>query len=85
MGQAIYLLGAATNFLCAWMLISAYRRSRSRLLFWSGLCFVALTLSSVLVFVDLIVMPKVDLYLLRLGVSMIAMAMMMFGLIWGER
>jgi len=30
-------------------------------------------------------LPNVDLYPLRLGVSLVAMAMLIYGLIWGER
>lgn len=85
MGPAIYMLSAATNLLCFAMLISSYRRSGSRLLLWSGLCFAGLTMTNVLVFVDLVVVPAMDLYLLRIGVAIIAMAMLMFWLIWGER
>ena len=85
MGSAIYLIEAAVNVLCAVLLISGYRKSQTRLLFWSGLCFAGLAVESGLAFVDLVLFPAVDLYLLRLGTSVIAMAMLLFGLIWGER
>jgi len=85
MAPAIYLLATAVNLLCALLLLDAYRNAQKRLLFWSGLCFAGLTLTNLLVFVDLIVVPDIDLYPLRLGVSLLSMAMLLFGLIWGER
>lgn len=85
MQSAIYLIDTAVNVLCAVLLISAYRKSRTRLLLWSGVCFAGLGTASGLVFADLVLLPTVDLFLVRLGVSLIAMAMLLFGLIWGER
>ena len=85
MVSAIYLVEVAVNLLCAVLLISAYRRSQTRLLFWAGVCFAGLALESALVFADVVLLPAVDLYLLRLAVSVIAMAFLLFGLIWGER
>lgn len=85
MVPAIYLLGAATKLLCAVLLLAAHRRARKRLLFWSGWCFAGLAVSGGLVFVDLVLFPAVDLYLLRLVVALVAMAMLIYGLIWGER
>ncbi len=85
MKSAIYLIEAAVNALCAAMLILAYLRSRTGLLLWSGLCFAGLAIAGSLAFVDLVLFPSVDLFLLRLSVSVIAMAMLLFGLIWGER
>lgn len=85
MVPAIYLVSAATNLLCSVLLLAAHRRARKRLLLWSGLCFAGLALAGALVFVDLVLLPNVDLYPLRLGVSLVAMAMLIYGLIWGER
>ena len=42
MSEIVYLLCAATSALCAALLVRSYRRSRSRLLLWSCLCFVGL-------------------------------------------
>jgi hypothetical protein len=82
---AIYILHTAVNLLCSILLLRAYSRVRKRLLFWSGLYFAGTTLVNALVFVDLVVFPEVDLYPFRLGISLIAAGMLVFGLIWGER
>ncbi|HEX3967804.1 MAG TPA: DUF5985 family protein [Edaphobacter sp.] len=82
MGPAVYILSSLVRACCAILLLRGYWRSRQRLLLWSGLCFVALTLSSVLLFLDLVILPQVDLYLWRLLVATIGMVLLLFGLIW---
>jgi len=82
MGQAVYLLGIITSLLCAFLLLRGYIRSRQRLLLWSGLCFAGLTISNFLVFLDLVIIPQVNLYRWRLVSAAIAMAFLLYGLIW---
>lgn len=82
MGQAVYLLGILTTLLCAFLLLRGYSRSRQRLLLWSGLCFAGLTVSNFLVFLDLVIIPQIDLYRWRLISAAIAMAFLLYGLIW---
>ena len=84
MGPTVYVLGALTTLLCALLLLRGYFRSKKRLLWWSGLCFVGLTISNSLVFVDLILFPNVDLYRLRLATAAIALLLLLYGLIWGS-
>jgi hypothetical protein len=62
--------------------VRAYITSRLRLLLWSAVCFVGLAISNLLVFVDLIVLPQVDLYIARLATAAIAMIILLYGLIW---
>jgi len=82
MGQAVYLLGIVTSLLCAFLLLRGYIRSKQRLLLWSGLCFAGLTISNFLVFLDLVIIPQVNLYRWRLVSAAIAMAFLLYGLIW---
>jgi len=85
MAEAIYVLCALTSLFCAGLLARSYRRARTRLLLWSTLCFVGLALSNVILVVDLLVVPQVDLVFLRVGVGMAAMLMLLVGLIWESR
>jgi hypothetical protein len=85
MAQTVYILGALSSFLCAVLLLRQYSLARQKLLFWSGLCFAGLTCTNVLVFVDLIAMPLVDLHLWRLGVAAVSMSLLVFGLVWESR
>ena len=80
---AVYVLGALIALSCGVLLLRGYRRGRQKLLLWSGLCFLGLTLSNFLIFVDLILLPpSIDLYPLRLATDCIAMALLLYGLIW---
>lgn len=82
MAQSVYLLGAFTSLLCATLLFRGYRLGKRKLLLWSGLCFAGLTISNVLVFVDLILLPAVNLFPYRLATAAISMALLLYGLIW---
>lgn len=82
MASAVYLLGAFTSLLCSILLIRGYWRGRRKLLLWSGLCFLGLTISNALVFVDLVLLPDVNLFPYRLATTVGAMALLLYGLIW---
>ena len=86
MAVIVSILGTLTALLCAVLLLRGWGLSRQRLLLWSGLCFVGLTLANaVLVFNQL--QPATDLYLPRLSVAAFAMLLLVFGLVWeaGEK
>ena len=85
MSGAVYLLCALTALACAVLLLRSYAQNRTRLLLWGGLCFVGLTLSNVLVVVDLLLVPEVDLFLWRTIAALVGMAILMYGLIWDAR
>jgi hypothetical protein len=85
MAGVIYGLCALTALLCAWVLLQAYRRRRYRLLLWSGLCFVGLTLNNLLLVVDKLVVPQQDLSILRTSVALVALMVLLYGLIWDSR
>jgi hypothetical protein len=83
MGPVVYILGTLTTLLCSTMLLRAYAYGRVKLLLWSGLCFVGLTLSNALLFIDLVLTSEsVDLYFARLGTAALAMLLLVFGLVW---
>ena len=82
MAGLIYGLCALTAFLCAWLLLQAYRRSRYKLLLWGGLCFCGLTLSNILLVVDKLIVPEQNLSLPRLVLALAAMWTLLYGLIW---
>ena len=82
MASLVYALGFVVTLLCAVLLFRAYVRVRSRLLFWSGLCFAGLTLSNALLVIDLVVVPDANLYVWRLAAAAAAMLVLLFGLVW---
>lgn len=79
---AINILGTITVGLCALLLLRAYVRLRTRLLLWSALCFIGLTLANALLFVDLAVVPDVNLYRWRLAVAAGSMLLLVYGLVF---
>ncbi len=80
--QAIYLLCALTSAACALLLLRSHRASRSSLLFWSSLCFVGLALNNALLFVDLTLVPNIDLSLWRSAVALASIGLLLFGQVW---
>ena len=85
MGALIYSLCALTSLTCLVLLWRSYRMTGSRLLFWSALCFLLLTVNNALLVLDKIVFPvEVDLSLWRLVAALAAVALLLFGLVWEE-
>jgi hypothetical protein len=80
----VYLLCFATSALCAFLLGRSFGRSRSRMLFWSALCFALLAVVNFIVILDLLVFPEMDFRPLRLWLSLLAVAVLLFGFIWDE-
>jgi len=68
--------------LSAYLLLTAYRRQRHRLLLWSGLCFVGFTANNILLVLDKIVFPDIDLSILRTSIALLSFAILLYGLIW---
>jgi hydrogenase/urease accessory protein HupE len=85
MGETVYALCAATSTICAILLFNGYRRSGTRLLFWSSLCFVGLAVNNILLFIDLIVVPQIDLFMWRTSAALLGMCLLLYGLIWDSR
>jgi Family of unknown function (DUF5985) len=81
MAAVIYSLCALTAFFCAALLARSFRRSRSVMLFWSAACFACLTVANILLVLDRIVLPAVDLSLARLAVALVAVLLLLYGLI----
>ncbi len=83
MAETIYTLCTLTSLACAWLLLGSYRRTGHRLLFWSGLCFVGMTLNNLLLMLDKLVFPTtIDLLPWRLGAALVAVCLLLFGLIY---
>lgn len=82
MSAIIYSLCALTALGCAVLLLRGYKRSRYRLLLWSGLCFAGLTVNNLLLVIDKVALPEDDLSTARTLVSLGSMIILLFGLIW---
>jgi hypothetical protein len=81
----IYSLCALTSLACLVLLWRSYAATRSRLLFWSALCFLFLAGNNVLLVIDKVVTSvEVDLTYWRLGAGLAAVLLLLYGLIWEE-
>ncbi len=79
---AVYLLCFLTSSACAFLLARNFFRTRARLLMWSALCFLFLAANNLAVIVDLLVVPEQNLSIVRLLLSLVAVALLLFGFIW---
>jgi hypothetical protein len=84
MATFIYSLCALTSSICAVLLLRSYFKSRYRLLFWAGLCFVGLTVNNILMVTDKMIFPHEHLLTLRLLVALLAILFLLYGLIFEE-
>lgn len=83
MAEVVYLIAAALSALCAAMLLRGYLRSRYKLLLWSSLCFVGLSVNNVILFLDLVVIgPRVDLSLPRSLSALVGLGLLIYALVW---
>lgn len=83
MASLVYGLCAITSLICAALLGRGYLRSKARLLLWSTLCFVMLTVNNFLLVIDRVVLvDEIDLYRLRLVTALVALALLVYGLVW---
>jgi hypothetical protein len=79
----VYLLCLGTSAACAWLLGRSYRRTGTRLLLWSSICFALLAANNFVLVLDLVVWPAdVDLRLLRLALALAAVASLIWGFVW---
>ncbi len=78
----LYLLAVLTCLACTVMLAREYLRRRVRLLLWSSVCFVGLTVNNLFLFLDLVMFPAVDLRLIRLGAALAGMLLLLYAFVW---
>jgi hypothetical protein len=80
--SAVYILCFLTCGLCTGMLLRAWMRTQTRLLLWVAISLAFLALNNLLVIIDLMVFPGVDLQLLRSLAALAAGISLLAGLIW---
>jgi hypothetical protein len=82
MAETVYILCALTSVFCALLLFRAYRRQHTRLLLWSTLSFTGLAINNLLLVIDLLIIPSVDLAIMRTGTALGAVLLLVIGLVW---
>jgi len=79
---SVYILCTLTSMGCSLLLWRGYRANQFRLLRWSALCFAILGAANALLFIDLILFPSVDLLALRNLVTLLALLVLLYGLVF---
>jgi hypothetical protein len=89
MAIAIYILCTATSLLCSILLWRGYRRSGTRLLLWSCLCFLFLSMNNAMLFADRVLFPEIEMVIgdlsfavLRSVTALAGLLLLVYGLIW---
>ena len=85
MATLVYALCALTSVACAVLLFRGYAASGARLLLWAALCFVGLATNNVLLFVNLGLVPEVDLSVWRSLPALGGLLLLIYGLVWETR
>ena len=80
MQVVVYTLCALTSAAIAFLLLRGWSRTRSPLLFWSGLCFTGFVLNNVLVIVDHL--SAGDMHTLRSVPALVGIGLLIYGLVW---
>lgn len=79
----VYSLCALTSILCTALLYMSYRRNRTRLLLWTGICFLGLAVNNILLVFDLVLTaPSTDLSILRTLPAVLGFGALVWGFIW---
>lgn len=85
MGEAVYLLCAVTSLACAGLLLRNYFKNRIWLTLWTSVCFVALAVNNVLLFIDLVLtVDTLSLAVWRNSVALAGVSALLYGMINAE-
>ena len=88
MAEAVFFLCALTSLVCAVLLWRGYLRHRNRLLMWSSLCFVCLTINNGLLFADKVVFLNetgfwgLEFGIARSTIAVLGLLLLLCGLVW---
>jgi Family of unknown function (DUF5985) len=78
----VYVLCFLTSAACAWLLGRAFARTGTRLLLWSSVCFGFLAANNLVLVLDLVVWPELDLRLARLVLALAAIMSLIWAFVW---
>lgn len=78
----VYFLCFVTSSACAWLLGRSFRKVHARVLLWSAICFMLLALNNVVLVLDLVLLPDMDLRLPRGFIALAAVGVLLFGFVW---
>jgi hypothetical protein len=77
----LILIALLTSLACTVLLFRSYFATRVEILLWTALCFVGLSFNCFALFADVVLLPDMDLRVLRLSASLAGMLFLIFGFI----
>jgi hypothetical protein len=75
-------LCALASIVAATLVLRSFLAERQRLLFWAGICFVGLAVNNLILFIDKVIAPDVDLSFWRNLPALLGLGALLYGLIW---
>lgn len=78
----VYGLCLLTSAVCAGLLTRSWLRSRQALLLWSAACFWLLAVNNLLVVLDMVILPGIDLSPARQATALLAVGVLIYGFVW---
>lgn len=85
MVMAVYVLCLLTSLACAVLLLRSYVKKRISLLLWTALCFFGLAANNLILLVDVLIGPEIDLALVRKLPALLGAVLLLHGLIADSR
>lgn len=79
---AVYLLCLITSLTCSALLLRAWLRSRAKLLFWTAVSFVLLSVNNLVLVADKVLFPDAYLTPARQITAGLALVVLLYGFIW---
>jgi hypothetical protein len=80
--SGVYLLCFLTSFAVMVLVYRHYLVTRSRLLLWSALAFIALAVNNLALFLDVVVLPDTNLLPIRHLSALTAVGLLLYGFVW---
>jgi len=77
----VYVLCLATSGLCTVLLLKSYSKIGNKLLLWTGLCFLGLSINNMFLLLDLWLLPDINLMAFRAFFGMIGLLVLVYGLV----
>jgi hypothetical protein len=84
MAELIYGLCTILSLAIAVMLWRQQRRMPTRMIYWTALCFSGLALANLVLVLDKLVFPDLDLRVLRHSISLLSIGLLLFGLVYED-
>ncbi len=81
----VYLLCTLVSLFCSVLLFRGYRGSGFRLLLWSSICFLFMTLDNLFLFLDRIVFPDLNMVLWRRPFALVGLVFLVYGMVWEDQ